>query len=96
MVVKKTKKASGFKQGVNIAEVSFQFVHVQTVQERLFVGLSEKHLPEQDCRFLHVRVAPDFSAFFRLPYDFLQMIFVMRKMISPLSFAFCMTFSQSS
>ena len=84
MGVKKTKTASGFKQGINIAEVFLQFVRVQTVQERLFVGQSEKRLPEEDCRLLHVRVAPDFPAFFRLPYDFLPKLIVQSE--NPLDF----------
>ena len=85
MGVKKTKTTSGFKQGINIAEVFLQFVHVQTVHERLFVGQSEKHLPEQDCRFLHVRIASDFPAFFRLPYDLFPKFIVQPE--NPLNFS---------
>lgn len=50
-------------------EVFFQLIHIQTVQERLLIRQSEKRLPEQDLRFLHVRATPEFSAVFRFPND---------------------------
>lgn len=50
-------------------EVFFQLIHIQTVQEGLLGRQPEKHLPEQGCRFLHVRITPDFPAVFRFPND---------------------------
>ncbi len=50
-------------------EVFSQLIHIQTIQERLLGRQPEKHLPEQDLRFLHVRATPEFSAVFRFPND---------------------------
>lgn len=47
-------------------EVFSQLIHIQTVQERLLGRQPEKHLPEQDLRFLHLRIlliSPLFFAF---------------------------------
>ena len=75
---------SGFQQRINVAEVFFQFIHVQTIKERLLVGQSEKHLSEHGRRFLHVGVALDFTAFFCFPYDFLPQFMVLAE--NPLDF----------